>query len=360
MISFGPLTIYPQGISLLVAILFASYLFWREGIRRKFEEGALLDFVLVTLVGGVIGGRLFYFLFEQTITTQNFFQLFKIWQGGGMLWYGALAGGLAAGSVFAQRNFWDLKKIGDTAVPALLLGQAIGSLLIYPLESLFFLVLFFLFNYIREGEFAVGSYISIYLILTSLLRFFSEFFRFEKTYLLGVNLNQVLSILFLVLGMVGLREVYVGSKRNLKEDLEGLKMKLRVPKISKPKIPKPRLALDVFKKQLHLEGKKLEQQQERLTKEDPLLEPGRAESSPELVAEAEEEIGHRRFAAVREAVKDRSEQVKRALSRLKKGKYGKCESCGKPIDPARLKVDPSVTLCLECQERKEMLSVGNE
>ncbi len=351
MFALGPITIYPQGIFLLMAILASSYLFWREGVKKKFEEEPLLDFVLVTLVGGVIGGRLFYFLFEQTITTQNFFQLFKIWQPGGMLWYGALFGGFTAGSVFAQRNFWDLKKIWDTLVPALLLGQAIGSLPAHPLESLFFFIFFILFNYLRRGEFAVGFYGPIYLILTSLLRFFAEFFRFEKTYLFGVNLNQVLSILFLGLGVVGLREVYQGSKRNLKEDLMAFKMKLKVPKI--PRIP--RIPLDRFKKQLRHEERKLEQQQQRLTKEDPLLEPGRTESNTELVAEAEEEIGHRRFDAVREAVVGRASQVKKALSRMKKGKYGVCESCGKPIDPARLKIDPSVTLCLDCQEKKELV-----
>jgi prolipoprotein diacylglyceryltransferase/RNA polymerase-binding transcription factor DksA len=355
MATLGPITIYPQGISLLVAIIAASYLFWRQGVRKKFEEEALLDFVLITLVGGIIGGRLFYFLFEQNLTWPNFLQIFKVWQGGGMLWYGSLVGGFTAGSLFAQRNFWDLRKIWDTAMPALLLGQAIGSLANHPLESLFFFLLFILFNYIRKVQFADGFHSSIYLISTAALRFISEFFRLEKTFFLGVNLNQIFSFVFLILGVVGLRWVYVGLKRSLKEDLGELEMKLKVPKISKlPKIP-----LAKFKKQLHFEEKKLAQQQRRLTEDDPLFEPGRTEFNPEMVAEAEEEIGHRRFAAVREAVAGRSRQVKKALSRMKKGKYGICADCGRPIDPARLKVDPSVTLCLECQEKSELVQ-GSE
>lgn len=348
MINFGPLTIYPQGLALLVAIVTSSYLFWREGVKKKFEEGQLLDFVLVTLVGGIIGGRLLFFLVEQNLTWPNFLQLFKVWQGGGVLWYGALIGGAIAGSIFAHYNFWDLKKISDVAVPAVLLAQAIGSIPLYPLESLFFLILFLLLNHIRKEEFAVGFQAATYLILTSFIRFVVEFFRFEKTFLFGVNLNQVLSILFLILGVIGLRWVYQGSKRDLKMDIKKFKPQIKLPK-KLPRIPFARL-----KKQLSSEEEKLEKQQQKLAEENPLFEPGRTDSNPEMVAEAQEEISHRRFEAVTGAVKNQLDRTKRALLRMKKGKYGVCEECGVAIDPARLKADPSATLCLQCQGKKEM------
>jgi len=47
------------------------------------------------------------------------------------------------------------------------------------------------------------------------------------------------------------------------------------------------------------------------------------------------------------------EQVRDALRRLDEGTYGKCESCGETIDPARLEALPYVTLCLRCQQRLE-------
>jgi len=47
------------------------------------------------------------------------------------------------------------------------------------------------------------------------------------------------------------------------------------------------------------------------------------------------------------------EQVRDALRRLDDGTYGKCESCRKPIDPARLEALPYLTLCLRCQQRLE-------
>ena len=46
-------------------------------------------------------------------------------------------------------------------------------------------------------------------------------------------------------------------------------------------------------------------------------------------------------------------QVHDALERVDDGTYGICESCQKPIDPARLQALPYATLCLRCQKRVE-------
>jgi len=46
-------------------------------------------------------------------------------------------------------------------------------------------------------------------------------------------------------------------------------------------------------------------------------------------------------------------KIQRALERIEDGSYGICEGCGQPIPPERLRVKPSVTLCVPCQEAKE-------
>jgi DnaK suppressor protein len=38
----------------------------------------------------------------------------------------------------------------------------------------------------------------------------------------------------------------------------------------------------------------------------------------------------------------------RALQKLDEGSYGTCDACAKPIAPARLRVAPESTLCIEC------------
>jgi DnaK suppressor protein len=49
------------------------------------------------------------------------------------------------------------------------------------------------------------------------------------------------------------------------------------------------------------------------------------------------------------------EGVQTALRSIEKGTYGKCERCGKDIDPERLEVRPDATLCISCQSEVEKL-----
>ena len=46
-------------------------------------------------------------------------------------------------------------------------------------------------------------------------------------------------------------------------------------------------------------------------------------------------------------------EIERALRMTERGDYGLCERCGQPIDPARLKVMPTTTLCLKCRQEVE-------
>jgi DnaK suppressor protein len=42
-------------------------------------------------------------------------------------------------------------------------------------------------------------------------------------------------------------------------------------------------------------------------------------------------------------------EIERAISKLDNGTYGLCDSCGKPIPPARLGIMPQATLCVSCK-----------
>jgi len=47
------------------------------------------------------------------------------------------------------------------------------------------------------------------------------------------------------------------------------------------------------------------------------------------------------------------EQIDNALKKIKKGKYGVCENCGKSINKQRLMAIPFVNLCIKCKEDEE-------
>ncbi|MFH1582606.1 MAG: TraR/DksA C4-type zinc finger protein, partial [bacterium] len=46
----------------------------------------------------------------------------------------------------------------------------------------------------------------------------------------------------------------------------------------------------------------------------------------------------------------RLKDINLALEKIKEGKYGKCEKCGKPIDENRLKIHPEARFCLKCEK----------
>lgn len=45
-------------------------------------------------------------------------------------------------------------------------------------------------------------------------------------------------------------------------------------------------------------------------------------------------------------------EVKDALNAIEKGTYGRCEGCGRWIDPARLKALPFTDLCFTCASKR--------
>ena len=45
-------------------------------------------------------------------------------------------------------------------------------------------------------------------------------------------------------------------------------------------------------------------------------------------------------------------EVEHALAKLDQGSYGVCESCGRPIESARLEAMPAARLCIDCASRR--------
>jgi phage/conjugal plasmid C-4 type zinc finger TraR family protein len=52
----------------------------------------------------------------------------------------------------------------------------------------------------------------------------------------------------------------------------------------------------------------------------------------------------------------RARRLTTALGRLHDGSYGRCDECGQPIPPARLRALPGVATCVPCQQEVERLA----
>ena len=67
----------------------------------------------------------------------------------------------------------------------------------------------------------------------------------------------------------------------------------------------------------------------------------------------DEQIGHFDSEVKAKFLSKRMVQMRKALTRIKLGKYGLCETCGKMIDTERLAIHPEATTCVECQKKRE-------
>ena len=101
------------------------------------------------------------------------------------------------------------------------------------------------------------------------------------------------------------------------------------------------------------EARKLERRKKVLSEEDPFKDPGRVIDNASPDTDADEQFGHQKVEAATVHVDRRLIQIKKALSRLRIGKYGICEKCGQMIDTDRLMIMPEATECAKCAQEKE-------
>src|SRR3989344_3946397 len=99
--------------------------------------------------------------------------------------------------------------------------------------------------------------------------------------------------------------------------------------------------------------KKMEIRKKEISKEDPFKNKARVSDNASPDADAEEQFGHARTSAIKETIDRQIIQTRKALTRVKVGKYGICEDCGNMIDTERLMAYPEATLCTKCQAKRE-------
>lgn len=90
----------------------------------------------------------------------------------------------------------------------------------------------------------------------------------------------------------------------------------------------------------------------RLRKEDPFFTEDRS-IIVEPGTDAAVLFGHEQVVVLEGKLKKDLKEIEKALTKIKKGTYGYCERCKKPIDPDRLAVKPSAVYCMKCETELE-------
>ena len=122
----GPVTIYTYGVMVALGILVASWILLKlseaEGLNRK----AVADVAFWSIVAGMAGARLFFFLYNPQYL-KPWYRILFIWEGG-LVWFGGVLAGTATAvalSVKAKLNLWKLADL--TSIP-LSVGLGIGRI----------------------------------------------------------------------------------------------------------------------------------------------------------------------------------------------------------------------------------------
>lgn len=107
--------------------------------------------------------------------------------------------------------------------------------------------------------------------------------------------------------------------------------------------------------EIFLENKllKLKRSEKALKSDDPFSDDQRAGNNS-MEEDLDEQIGHFDTEIKVSFIKKQIVQIRKALTRLKIGKYGVCEKCGNMIDTDRLSVNPEITICLRCEREREV------
>ncbi len=204
---------------------------------------ALSDLLLVAVLGGVIGGRLFYVVLNWSVYVAHPWESVALWHGG-LVFYGGFAGGVLGTVWFLRRRLaaqppgavGSFLRVIDLLMPSLALAQSIGRLgcffngccygrptdavwgmpfpqlpgLRYPtqlLESLATLALFVVLYGVqrrlmrRTPPAAPGVLTGLYCILYGLMRFGIEFLRGDNPpWWLSLTISQWIGVVLVPLG----------------------------------------------------------------------------------------------------------------------------------------------------------------
>lgn len=113
----------------------------------------------------------------------------------------------------------------------------------------------------------------------------------------------------------------------------------------------PRKTIDRIKRLLVKQQKSVEKQLKEIEKDDPITNKDLAPEASESGTDSWMAEVHGRLTMVKNDLTMLLDKIRSSLLKLKKGTYGKCEKCGKEIEPERLKAFPTASLCLSCSKK---------
>jgi len=117
-IRLGRFTLTGYGVMMMVGFLVAGWVYARELERRGTDTAIAWDTVVLGVVGGLAGSKLYFAI--------SVGRLDALFTRGGLVWYGGLAGGTAAVLAYMWLKKLPLRVLIDAVSPSLAVGYLLG------------------------------------------------------------------------------------------------------------------------------------------------------------------------------------------------------------------------------------------
>lgn len=220
-------------ILITLGIVLAMIISYRNAKKDKLDTNIFMDMFFYMIIFGIIGARIYYVIFNFDLYRDDLLSVFNL-RAGGIAIYGAVLSGALTIYIYTKLKKQSFLSYVDCIVPGLILAQGIGrwgnfinrEAYGYETNSLFamglyengkyitvhptflyesvldisvFIILMIFFNKYRKNK---GEVMCLYGILYGIGRFFIEGMRTDSLYIGPFRISQLVSIVFIVLGII--------------------------------------------------------------------------------------------------------------------------------------------------------------
>lgn len=124
-LELGPIQIYWYSIFIFLGLLTASILIFKEARKRNIDEDFLINLIFNTIIIGLIGARVYYVLFNIPYYVSNPIEILAVWNGG-LAIHGGIFAALAFILIYCKKKNINSLQLLDIIVVGLIIAQAIG------------------------------------------------------------------------------------------------------------------------------------------------------------------------------------------------------------------------------------------
>lgn len=124
-LELGPIQIYWYSIFIFLGLLTASILIFKEARKRNIDEDFLINLIFNTIIIGLIGARVYYVLFNIPYYASNPIEILAVWNGG-LAIHGGIFAAVAFILIYCKKKNVNILQLLDIIVVGLIIAQAIG------------------------------------------------------------------------------------------------------------------------------------------------------------------------------------------------------------------------------------------